>query len=383
MTRDARLLASIGARLLDYDLSLETGALAERTVTQAAEKIDYACADAERRYLYVISSDGSPGVPGSQHWLQVFSLARHGGAMQEVGPRHRLDQRALHVTVDRAARHLFIAYSIPSVVEVWRLRADGAVEGRASRVECGHFAHQVLLDEMRGLAIVVARGTDASATRAEDPGSLQVFDCRDGTLTPRATVAPGDGYGFGPRNAALHPQGEWLCVSLERQSRLCVFGIGTTGVSPAPVCSMATLAAPDNVRPRQLGGTLAVSPDGRYVYVANRADHTAEAAGRRVFDGGENSFAVFSMDPRNGALELVEHVDSGGFYPRTFAIDRSGTRLIVANGKAMTVRDGGGVRDVPANFAVFEIAPTGRLNLLRVNAVDAGAQSLFWSDLLE
>ncbi|HEY1610723.1 MAG TPA: beta-propeller fold lactonase family protein [Paraburkholderia sp.] len=383
MTCDARLLASVGARLLDYDLTLATGALDERTVTLAAEKIDYACADLERRHLYVISSDGRPGVPGERHRLQVFSLARNGRALREVGTPHRLDQRALHVTIDRAARHLLIAYGIPSVVEVWRLRADGTVEGRVSRVECGHFAHQVLLDEARGLAIVVARGADVSAQRAEAPGSLQVFDYHDGTLTPRATVAPEAGYGFGPRNAALQPRGEWLCVSLERQNRLCVFGIGAAGVSPTPVWSMTTLAAPDNVRPRQLGGTLCVSPDGRYVYVANRADHTVEAAGQRVFDGGENSLAVFSMNPADGALSLIEHADSGGFYPRTFAIDRSGTRLIVANGKSMTVRDGDAVRDVPANVAVFDIAPSGRLTLLRANAIDTGAQSLFWSDLLE
>ncbi|HEY4296913.1 MAG TPA: beta-propeller fold lactonase family protein [Paraburkholderia sp.] len=383
MTRDARLLASVGARLLDYDLTLATGALNERTVTLAAEKIDYACADIERRHLYVISSDGRPGVAGERHQLQVLSLARNGRALREVGAPQRLDQRALHVTIDRAARHLLIAYGIPSVVEVWRLRADGTVEGRVSRFECGHFAHQVLLDEARGLAIVVARGIDASAQRAESPGSLQVFDYHDGALTPRATVAPEDGYGFGPRNAALETRGEWLCVSLERQSRLCVFGIGAAGVSPAPVCSMTTLTAPENVRPRQLGGMLGVSPDGRYIYVANRADHTVEAAGQPVFGGGENSLAVFSMNPADGALSLVERVDCGGFYPRTFAIDRSGTRLIVANGKSMTVRDGDAVRYVPANIAVFEIAPSGRLTLLRTNAIDTGAQSLFWSDLLE
>jgi DNA-binding beta-propeller fold protein YncE len=146
---------------------------------------------------------------------------------------------------------------------------------------------------------------------------------------------------------------------------------------------MTTLTAPENVRPRQLGGMLGVSPDGRYIYVANRADHTVEAAAQPVFGGGENSLAVFSMNPADGALSLVERVDCGGFYPRTFTIDRSGTRLIVANGKSMTVRDGDAVRYVPANIAVFEIAPSGRLTLLRANAIDTGAQSLFWSDLLE
>jgi len=383
VTRTARLLASVGAQLFDFDLNPDDGALASRTVTLAADKIDYACADAARRHLYVISSNGRPGVPGDRHWLQTFSLARGDGPLQECSPRHPLEQRALHVCVDHAARRLFIAYSVPSIVEVWRLGEDGAVEGRASRFAGGHFAHQMLLDEPHGLAIAVMRGTDATAGRPEDPGSLQVFDDRDGALTPRASVAPGGGYGFGPRNAVLHPDGRWLCVSLERQSRLCVFDIGADGVSSEPAWAADTLAEPANVRPRQLGSTLAVHPGGRYVYVANRADHTVEFAGQPVFGGGENSIAVFSMDPASGALTPIERVDSGGCYPRTFSIDRSGTRLIVANGKAIRVRDGDAVRAVPANLSVFGIGADGRLTLLRRHPVDTGDQSLFWSELVE
>ena len=58
------------------------------------------------------------------------------------------------------------------------------------------------------------------------------------------------------------------------------------------------------------------SPDGRFLYVANR--------------GEENNIAIFSILP-DGKLKTIGYQSTLGKHPRTFAIDETGKFLIVTN----------------------------------------------------
>ena len=89
-------------------------------------------------------------------------------------------------------------------------------------------------------------------------------------------------------------------------------------------------------------------PHWALVYVANRADHTVERDGAKVFDGGENNIAVYAIDPETGAPTLVQHVDTQSFHVRRFACDPSGRLLVTASIKALAVSDGEVPRSVPA-----------------------------------
>ena len=48
----------------------------------------------------------------------------------------------------------------------------------------------------------------------------------------------------------------------------------------------------------------------------------------KVFAGGENSLAVFALDPASGEPTLIQHVDTRGIHCRTFHIDPSGRMLV-------------------------------------------------------
>ena len=105
-----------------------------------------------------------------------------------------------------------------------------------------------------------------------------------------------------------------------------------------------TLADRANEKPRQLAGTIHLHPSGRYVYVANRADHTVDFRGRKVFGGGENSIAVFAIDAVSGEPRLIQHADAHAYHVRTFAFDPSGRLMVAASIKPMALRDGDEVR---------------------------------------
>jgi len=196
------------------------------------------------------------------------------------------------------------------------------------------------------------------------------------------SVAPGGGYGFGPRHLDFHPSKPWVYVSLERQNRLDTFALDGGRLSAAPLFSTNTLAEPGNIRGRQVAGTTHVHPNGRFVYVANRASSMVGEGAQRVFAGGENTLAVFEVDPATGEPNPIQHVDTRGIHCRTFHIDPSGRLLVAAHIIGLPVRENGAVRKLPACLSLFRIGADGRLDFVRKYDVEVGGQQMFWMGMV-
>jgi hypothetical protein len=148
-----------------------------------------------------------------------------------------------------------------------------------------------------------------------------------------------------------------------------------------PASTLPTLRDPGNVRPRQRVGAIHLHPDGRHLYLSNRADGTTarDTSGKTVdvFAGGENDIALFTLEPGSGEPRLVEHYDTHGIEPRTFTIEPAGRFLIVGNqAQRSTLDASGALRVVPASVAVFEIGEEGRLEYLRKYDFTHG--DVFW-----
>ena len=153
-------------------------------------------------------------------------------------------------------------------------------------------------------------------------------------------------------------------------------------LDPQAIFSKATLAEPSHIRSRQAASTGHVHPDGRHVYVGNRASDTVDFNGKQVFPGGENSIAVFAIDPSSGEPTLIQNADVHGIHPRTFALDPSGKMLVAATIQAALVRDGDEVKTVPANLATFHVGPDGKLTFAHNYEVDTGEAMQFWSGMV-
>jgi len=141
-----------------------------------------------------------------------------------------------------------------------------------------------------------AAATTRPRTSPEDPGSLKFFAFKDGQLENRVSAAPDGGYGFGPRHLDFHPTLPFVYVSRERENKLNVYRISNVVLDPRAIFVKDTLADPNNIRSRQAACTLHVHPNGRFVYLANRAFDTVKIDGKDVFPGGENNIAVFAID---------------------------------------------------------------------------------------
>ncbi len=379
------LYGSVGESMTHYDVDVDGFTLLKRNSVVLPANVQYAWPHPSRQYLYVVSSNRGSAPKATINHVSVFNIIPGSGALAPYGKPISLLFRPIHVSLDSSGSYVLITYNEPSCVSIHRINEDGSIGKEVTPREapdCGIYAHQTRLTPGNRVAIVVARGNSTVGNKQEDPGALKLFRFRAGVLTHLSSIAPGAGYGFGPRHLDFHPTQPWVYVSLERQNKLCMFRMQGDTMEPTPVFTRETLNDPENIKPRQLAGTIHVHPNGRFVYVANRADWTVDSAGKAVFGGGENSIAVYAINPVTGAPTLVQHVDPGSINVRTFGLDPSGRMLVAASTRSMLMREGERLKTVQAGLSVFSVGDDGQLRLIHKYDVDIGNKTQFWMGMI-
>ena len=375
------LYASVGAELTHYDVDVDDATLTRRGTVALPANVHYCWPHASRRFLYVASSDSASGVGGHvghNHHVTALAIDPASGALSPHGAPIALPTRPIHMTTDIPSRHILVAFSNPSGLNVYRINPDGTPGAEVEQDEAvlpGIYAHQVRVRLDNQKVILVARGHDATAHSDEEPGALLVFDYDNGQLTGEAVIAPNGGFGFGPRHIDFHPTQPWVYASLERQNRLDMFAFHGGTLLAVPIYQLDTPAEPGNIRGRQVAGTVKIHPHGRTAYVANRASTARDG----VFVGGENNLAVFRIDPANGEPTAIQHADTRGIHCRNFHIDPSGRLLVASHIMGLQTADRG---FVPACLSVFRIGDDGRLDFVRKYDVDVGERQMFWMGMV-
>ena len=378
------LYASIGPALTLFDL--DGDALVKRTTVTLPANIQYAWPHPSRKYFYIVSSNGGPGVAGDKHYASALRIDPVAGALTPHGQQQMLPSRPIHTSVDQAGQYLLIAYNDPSSVTVHRLNQDGTIGDEVkqpAKLDTGIYAHQIRAIPSNQMVILVTRGNNAEPGKPEDPGAIKTFGFKNGILTPLASIAPGNGLGFGPRHLDFHPTQPWVFVSIERQSKLYVYKLDPAiGLSREPLFVKDSLADP-KTKFLQGAGPIHVHPNGGFVYQTNRASPLTEFDGQKVLAGGENSVAVYAIEQDSGEPRLIQNIDGRGVQLRTFGIDPSGRILVAASVVPIQVREGFRVGTLTAGLMVYRVGGDGRLDFARKYDVDASSENQqFWSGMV-
>jgi 6-phosphogluconolactonase len=388
MTSPAFFYVSLGPALRLYRIDADAGTLSPQGAVTVPEKIQYAWPHPSAPFLYVASSNGGSalaGVKGDAHYLSALRIDKASGELQAHGALVALRARPIHVTIDHTGTFALTAYNNPSSVSVHRIKADGTIGeevAQTASLDCGIFAHQIRVTPGNDAAILVCRGNDKAQDKPEDPGSLKFFAFKDGQLENRVSAAPDGGYGFGPRHLDFHPTLPFVYVSRERENKLNVYRLTNGVLDPQALFVKDTLADPNNIRSRQAACTLHVHPNGRFVYLANRAFDTVKIDGKDIFPGGENNIAVFAIDQASGEPTLIQNEDVRGVYPRTFALDPSARMLVATNVEPKLMRDGAGVKTIPANIATYRVGADGKLTFANSYDIETRGELQFWSGMV-
>jgi 6-phosphogluconolactonase len=377
------LYANVGAELTHYDVDPAGAELIKKETVTLPASVQYAWPHASRRYLYVASSSSAPsyGPAGTEHHVTAFSIDPATGALSPHGAPIRLPTRPIHMSTDIPSENILVAFNNPSAVRVYRVNADftpGEEVIQPGPIDAGIFAHQVRTTPDNRLAILVTRGNEGTATKAEDPGALKVFDYKAGVLANEVSVAPDGGKNFGPRHLDFHPTKPWMYVSIETQNKMYMYRMENGRIVPEIAYRAETLAEPNNIRARQAASTVHVHPNGRFLYGANRAEATFEFQGQQVFKGGENSIVVYAIDQTTGEPKPIQHIETRKIHPRTFHIDPSGRVLVAQHNLPVNMREGDAVKTVRAGMSVFRIGDDGKLTFARTYDIDVGNKTMFW-----
>jgi 6-phosphogluconolactonase len=381
--------ASAGPELTLYSVDVDNAALVKRDTVSTPANIQYAWPHPSKQYLYVVSSNGASGSgppSGDIHLANAFRIDPATGALTPHGITVTLPSRPIHTSIDLAGEYLLIAYNNPSGLTVHRINKDGTLGERVSQpgpLDTGKFAHQIRVTPDNRQVILVTRGNNAPTDNPVDPGSIKTFSFKDGVLTNLAAIQPGDGMQFGPRHLDFHPTQPWVYVSIESQNKLHVYKLDSTaGLSRPPLFIKDTLSDPAS-KLRQAAGPIHVHPNGRFVYLTNRAFWLTDFEGKKVFAGGENSVAVFAIDQLTGEPTLIQNVDGHANYLRTFGIDPSGRILVTAAVWPMPMREGTDITTLPAAISVFRIGDDGKLEFVRKYDIDATTRKQqFWAGMI-
>ena len=390
--------SGVGGQLTHYEVDFDAAALAKQAAVTLPGGIQYAWPHPSRRFLYVATSSGGvgiapvPGYPPDQHYLAAFRVTPT-GELSQHGDWIKLRQRPVHTSVDHAGEHLLVAYNFPSNVSVHSIKGDGSIGDevkQADGLEKGIYFHQIRATPADKTVLIVARGNNPEGAKPEDPGSLHVYDFKNGVLSQRRKIAPNGGYGFGGRHLDIHPTQPWVYLSVERQSQLIVYKMTPDGdLVPEPLFTKPTLADPAHKFRIQGAGPIHIHPNGRFVYLGNRSGlanaagpGVEDVGGKFVFSAGESNIAVFAIDQQTGEPTPIQHADIRAAHPRTFGLD-TGARMLVAGSLSPSARrEDGKVVDLPAGLTVFRMGQDGKLTFARNYDLDVGPHTQWWTGMI-
>jgi len=246
--------------------------------------------------------------------ISAFAIDPKSGKLTLLNTQPAQGEGPCHLAFDRTGKFLLTAnYSTGNAV-VYPILADGKLgehlasvtnqgkPGPDTKRQEGPHAHWIGTSNDNRFVYVADLGLDKVFAYSFDPAK--------GALNPAepAVAKPGSG----PRHVALSADGKFMYLLGELDSTVTVFVRDKETFKSMQVAPML----PSGFSGRNDAAEIEIHPSGKFLYASNR---------------GHDSFAVYSINQKDGTLTPVENVPTGGKEPRHFAIDPSGKFLLAEN----------------------------------------------------
>ena len=293
------------------------GADPARAGHHAGANVQYVWPHPSKKFLYAVSSDGGPG----HH-------PRHQAHRHRVPHRSRRRRAALRTAAPRGCRRgRCIAAStaranICSPPTIIRATSRSIASSRTARS-----ADEVAAARKTRRRHLRPSGADHAGQPHRNHGDArQQRRRRTSPRTParsRSMASRTACSAISPRSRAATASASARAISISiRPSRGC-FSRSSARASCTSISSTTTarcraealfiknalIDRANNVH-TQMAGAIHVHPNGRFVTMTNRNSGTEEIGGRKVFKGGENNVAMFSIDPSTGEPTLIQNIEA-------------------------------------------------------------------------
>lgn len=265
--------------------------------------------------LYAVDDDSA-----RDGTVTAYAVDRATGALHLLNQVATGGKGATHLWFDAPSRTLFAANFASATTASIAVNPDGSLGGLVSAIQAtgagphrrqaSAHAHSTAIDPTGHFALAPDLGADRVF--------IYGFDRATHALTQDHAFATPPG--SGPRHLVFGKSGQFVYLVNELSATVMVL---RWDAAPGALALLQTvpLNAPDFAGAKS-AAEIALAADGRFVYVANRAD---------------NTIVVYAVDPAAGTLALVQRAPAGGDVPWSFAIDPSGRWMLVANQKSAGV----------------------------------------------
>lgn len=280
--------------------------------------------DLNRNRLYAANENG-PGHPDPVGRVSAFTIAASSGRLSALAQQPTLGDEPTHLTMSHDGRYLFVSNygSRPNPggsLAVIPLAKDGtlspvtqiathkASENHPERQHSAHVHSAVMSPDGKTL-FVSDLGADKIFVYRYDPTNAER------PLSPAEPAAISLPDASGPRHLAFSPDGRQAYATLELSAQVARFD----HVDGTLVQRQLVDLAPGGDASQHSPGAIHPSPDGRFLYVSDRAD--------------KNRILVYAIEENDNLREIQDRA-SEGREPREFAIDPSGHFMLIANQKS-------------------------------------------------
>lgn len=305
-----------GQGIYTFRLNTETGALTQVALMEGIDSPSYLNLDPTGRYLYATSEvwGWHEGV------VTAFAVNRATGELTYINKQPTQGSITCYVAVEPSGRCVLAAnYWDRQSITMFPVRADGGLAPASSTIEHGEtpvgtvparqeksHAHSIVPDPMGQRALVCDLGLDKIMVYGLDIGN--------GKFVPNDPPFMRTHAGAGPRHLVFHPNGRFAYVVQELDSTVSALSYdAATGTIEV---LQTVPALPEGYSGDSTCSDIHITPDGKYVYAANR---------------GHDSLAIYAVDQASGHLTVIGHHTTGGQIPRGFAIDPTGKFVLAGN----------------------------------------------------
>jgi len=311
--------------IYSFDFDADTGKLTPKGVAAETPDPSWVVVHPNGKYLYAANEVGKSST------ISAFAIEPKTGKLTMLNQLPAVGEDPCYLSFDRTGRFLLsanytsgdsVAFEIlPNGTPGTHLESPnhgmspnaGTLGPNKERQESPH-AHWIQPSLDNRFVYVADLGLDSILTFRFNPDAWKL-----GKPILKSTPN-GDGFdrvavlapGTGPRHAVFSSGERFLYVLGELKSTVTVFARNGEKFQSVQVIPML----PAGFSGRNDAAEIALHPNGKFLYTSNR---------------GEDTIAIFSIDPAKGTLTFVARVPTGGKEPRHFAVDPSGKYLLAEN----------------------------------------------------